>query len=285
MKYLALIPLIVISIASAMLLAFRPHVPAESPIIAPMIDAGRFVDRARFTRALAQAPTDCPVARPRAAVVNHHALMSDLMARIIIPLGTCLGPNPRIIILSPDHFGKSVSPAAFHRMDYRFDTHTVSSRKDAPDLAFAKEQNVLFENEHGVGALIPFIAVSMPEATILPLIIKRSITDEELSRFADYLKEEMANGAFLLVSSDMSHYLGERQARYNDQKTLAAFFSGDSAFFAAADDDYTDNGRALAAVILALGPSSFTAIDQDKISSDVDGANTFTTTYITGFWE
>jgi poly-gamma-glutamate synthesis protein (capsule biosynthesis protein) len=154
-----------------------------------------------------------------------------------------------------------------------------------PDLAFAKEQNLLFENEHGVGALIPFIAVSAPDATTLPLIVKRSITDEELERFVEFLKQEMVDGAFLLVSSDMSHYLGEQQARHNDQKTLGAFSSGDSAFFAAADDDYTDNGRALAAVIRALGPSSFTAIDQDKISSDVDGANTFTTTYITGFWE
>lgn len=285
MKQFSIIVLVALSIALAMLLAYRPApaLPLETAVV---IDANRFVDRARFTRALAQASMECPVERPRAAVVNHHALMSDLMARIIMPLRDCLGPYPRIIILSPDHFGKSASPAAFHRMAYQFDGQVVAvDPGEIQNLPFAKEQEVLFENEHGVGALIPFIAASVPDASILPLVVKRSITDEELSRLSDFLGQEFAGGTFVLVSSDMSHYLGEVQAKQNDRQTLAAFSSSDADFFARADDDFTDNGRALAAVIRALGPTVFTIIDSNKISSEIDGAKTFTTTYITGFWE
>ncbi|MCC7522462.1 AmmeMemoRadiSam system protein B [Candidatus Uhrbacteria bacterium] len=292
MKHLSIIILIAISIALAMLMAFRPAAqePVSPPSYEHSIDAERFLDRARFMRGLAQAPLQCPIENPRAAVVNHHALMSDLMARIIMPLGDCLDPKPSIIIISPDHFGKSASSVAFHRINYHVDGHQIQIDTDAATrletgLLFAKEQAPIFENEHGVGALVPFLASSIPDARILPLIVKRSITDQELSLFTEYLAHEISRGTFILVSSDMSHYLGEVQAKQNDRQTIDAFTTSNAEFFARADDDYTDNGRALAAVIRALGPTSFTFVDRNKISSEIDGANTFTTTYITGFWE
>ncbi len=251
------------------------------------IDTAHFIDRARFDASLHLLSTDCKYKHVVGGVVNHHVLASDLLANVIGNLVACLPKNASLIIISPDHFLKSVTPVALGESAYTFDGQRLEIDQKAlqtlAKLPFARIQPALFKNEHGIGALVPFILQVRPDLKLVPVAVRRSISDADLALFVQALAEQRTQGIFLLVSSDMSHYLAETQALYDDRQTLDAFSKNNLGFFETANDDFTDNGRSLAAVIRALGNPEWHLLDH-SISSRYESSPLYTTSYITGVW-
>lgn len=109
--------------------------------------------------------------QPIAGVVNHHILANDLIARFFKTLRAVRPDIETIIILSPDHFsqGRGLS------------THELTYVTLAGDVAVNKPwvlelekigvwdgtDSRAFENEHGIGALAPFIAREFPGVKIV----------------------------------------------------------------------------------------------------------------------
>ena len=213
----------------------------------------------------------------RAGVVNHHTLAAELMDRFFSDVARCRPRVSRFIILSPDHFRATAAPI------------TTQTRK-SPDLLAAvpsaKEDDRPFLREHGINALLPFIANANlgQSPAIIPLIINPRISSADARRLAQWLKGEIKDGAFLVVSSDMSHDLKKEDALQNDVVTRLAFKDKNTDFFWSANDGFTDNGKAIWIAMAALGMTRWNETSH-SISTVFGGTPFRTTSYITGFWE
>ncbi len=249
------------------------------------LDRARF-EQARFSKSALIDPKDCK--NLRGALVNHHALASDLLWRLFQRLVICRPEVKRIIILSPDHFFQGRSPITTAAVRYEFRQRFVES--DASVIAklvreqVAKSDPLLFRREHGIGALIPFIESFFPEAKIVPIAIRSDVSQSETERLSEALKSLMDEQTLLIVSSDMSHYLPERTARQKDRETQRAFEASDAGFFWKAKDDHLDFGKGVWIALQTLSPEKFKLLDQG-VSTSYGGSAAYTTTYFTGIWQ
>jgi AmmeMemoRadiSam system protein B len=275
---------------------FRSPKPPEnilstSPVIAP-IPTIDFLDWPAAERAWANTQSMAlPQGVSVAGVVNHHVLASDLLARFAKTLKTARPDVTRIVILSPDHFHAGRGRVSTTRRPYATpfgivpiatSTNTLVSK----GLAVV-EDGPMFEHEHGVGALIPFLAHEYDHLEVIPLALSSQLESSDLELLSTELASLMDEHTFLLVSSDMSHYLTKTQAYKNDSVTLGWLTTRDIAHMQDTTDDFTDNGVALAAVFMTWNKlhdePKFLLIDH-AISSDYDKNESYTTSYITGFW-
>lgn len=254
------------------------------------IPAERFLDRARFDQARTARETRVDrttCASVRGALVNHHALASDLLRALFHRIGACRPDLKRIVILSPDHFFQGRTSITTGSVRYTWKNTTVSS--DATAMERLVRSNIatsdprLFQTEHGVGALMPFLAETFPRVTIVPIVIRPDIPMHEAERLSAELKTLLDKDTLLLVSSDFSHYLPERIAFQKDTQTLRALHRSALSFFWTAKDDHLDFGKGLWIALRTLSPRQFEVLNH-SISSRYGGPSAYTTTYVTGVW-
>lgn len=300
------IPLIALSLALAGLLAYRNNTPIETPrplssspvsgyintsstLSNDFIDADKFLVPELYEAAWSVAPEISPCRFYRGAIVNHHALASDLIVKVAQEIARCRSDVKTIIILSPDHYSAGSAPVTVTHKLYAstgkvIDIDEKSIERLQVTIPAAGESTVVFDREHGIGVLAPFLHRALPKTAIVPVVIKASIGSDQRVQLAAWLADESKRGNFILVSADMSHYLDDSIAIKNDERTKRALVDSDSHFFISAKDDFTDNGPSIAATIDALRPKRWQLIDQ-AISSDYAGSSGFTTTYLIGFWD
>ena len=88
-------------------------------------------------------------------------------------------------------------------------------------------ESSLFSHEHGVQALLPFIAHYFPRALIVPIAIRHSSRPADWDALARTLAPLLAPDTLLVQSTDFSHYLTAPEARRRDQETLRVLSGGD----------------------------------------------------------
>ncbi len=303
MKRQHIIILIALSLALAGLLAYQQKKPSdksetaisgfansvEEKKLSVTIDAQKFLVPERFDSAWSAPPQTTACKKYRAAITNHHALASDLIADLIREIARCRPEIKTMIILSPDHYSAGSGPITIGHTNYQIAGEIVKIDTEATDrlkraIPSAGESEMLFEHEHGIGALVPFIHRIFPDVTIVPIAVKASMGTTERERLTVWLTSESARGVFILVSSDMSHYLDGATATKNDERTKRALADSDKQFFASAKDSFTDSGPAISITMKSLGEEHWHLLNQ-SISSHYAGSNAFTTTYITGLWD
>jgi poly-gamma-glutamate synthesis protein (capsule biosynthesis protein) len=128
-------------------------------------------------------------------VVNHHVLASDLLQRFFVSIDQVRPDVRRIILISPDHYKRGTSPISVGTTDYVTQSRVVRVDRTAIEhlhlLGVAFGDRELFEHEHGIGALIPFLAKAFPQAAIVPLVVRADIADEDAQRFGERLAESL----------------------------------------------------------------------------------------------
>ncbi len=91
--------------------------------------------------------------------VPHHLLAADLLTEAF---ARAHGQNyRRIIILSPDHFSRSHTAFAVTRRDFETALGSLTTDRRAAGQLLSNplvSESSLFSHEHGVQALLPFIA-------------------------------------------------------------------------------------------------------------------------------
>ena len=160
--------------------------------------------------------------------VPHHLLAADLMAEAFVLASR--QDYRRIIILSPDHFGRSPTPFAVAIRNFQTVMGEVSI--DAAAVDHLRENPLvspsnLFSHEHGVRAILPFLAHYFPRARVVPIAIHRSSQPSQWDALAQTLAPLLTPDTLLLQSTDFSHYLPWAQARQYDQETLRVLSAGD----------------------------------------------------------
>jgi AmmeMemoRadiSam system protein B len=216
------LPLLALTILCASCAA--PDHPAAG--IPPQFSDGTF-----FLSAIMQQRPDPLRSRVTGITVPHHLLARDLIARTFwLASGSAYD---RVIVLSPDHYGKGRTPITVTGADWRTafgtlngDTAAAEALLRAPGTATGS----FFPQEHGIGAVMPFIRRFFPTARIVAVAIRVDAPRAALDAFLPALEGVASRGRTLVVqSTDFSHYLTPTQARARDQQTLDVLASGDAA--------------------------------------------------------
>ncbi len=159
--------------------------------------------------------------------VPHHLVAADLIARGF----RCAsgGIYERIILLSPDHFRRSRLPFATSRGVFETVFGDVACDEPAVGslLAGCPKAAALFSKEHGVHAVLPFVAKFFPKAKIVPAALRVDSKREDWLMLVDALAPLVDSKTLVVQSTDFSHYLDHGKARRRDEQTMNALALSD----------------------------------------------------------
>ncbi|MEK7137128.1 MAG: AmmeMemoRadiSam system protein B [Patescibacteria group bacterium] len=137
-----------------------------------------------------------------------------------------------VLLLSPDHF--DACPTLLCTGNIRFQSTFGTTEPDAGVLnvlrasPLVSEQSAMFRREHGMHAIVPFIAHLNHGTRVTPLTIAiRPDWKAQREALLALIRRAMEQNVTLVISSDFSHYLPLREADAEDEKTAKVLFSRD----------------------------------------------------------
>lgn len=206
------------------------------------VDAGEtsafapfYEDTALFTDAIEAESRVAPYStRLSGIIVPHHLLAADLIAR---GFRAASGARyKRVVVLLPDHFRKAHAPFVTTHRDFDTVLGPVAVDGDAvrgllsgddPGAAALVAESDLFDTEHGLRAVLPFVAHYLPGARLVPVAISTFATRRDADRLADRLAALNDDETLVVQSTDFSHFHPFAEARRFDQQTLNVLAKGD----------------------------------------------------------
>jgi AmmeMemoRadiSam system protein B len=189
----------------------------------------QFRDAGAFSTAIAEAAKASITPRALSGVtVPHHLVAADLIALAFRMVDA--SRIDKVVLLSPDHFKRSKLAFATSRRAFE----TVFGRIDASEEDVALllqsrslvEESDLFENEHGIGAILPFIRHYVPAARIVPLAVSIASSKDDWDALAAILQRISGPQTLVVQSTDFSHYLPLQEAVQRDQEVLHVLAAG-----------------------------------------------------------
>jgi poly-gamma-glutamate synthesis protein (capsule biosynthesis protein) len=186
-------------------------------------DAGMF--EAAIGKVAGQEPSNVKLS---GVTVPHHLLADRLVA---LGLRKASGFSyRRIVILSPDHFRRATKPFATTSRGFRTVLGSVGTDAEAVGRLLAAsdlvEESCLFDRDHGVRALLPFVRHYFPQALVVPVAISIKSRRSDWDALAEALAPLLDDDTLVLESTDFSHYLPQHAARLRDQQTLNLIAAG-----------------------------------------------------------
>lgn len=186
-----------------------------------------------FTQAYAEGENyqKLPVSKVFGGIVPHHLLAAPLIAGFFE--GIQNQDIRTVILLSPNHYdlgpydittSKGVWTTIFGNL--RTDISKIS-QLEQDRVAFVSED--LFDTEHGIYGITPFIKKTFPKAKMVPLAIKGvKTTKQEGDNLVRSLNKITDDQTIIIVSADFSHYLPSNLADKYDRETIPAITSFDT---------------------------------------------------------
>jgi MEMO1 family protein len=230
---------------------------------------------------------------PWAGTVSHHLLAHVLIDRWFSELASRRQVET-FYVLSPSHWGLSTQTYSLTDGAWKVDGGTVySDRQEAARLARGLEVNLepaVFDPEHGVSTLMPYIAEYFPRAKVVAICYRGEppLDQPMASRLVEALaprfdaKGKMKN--FLLISTDFAHH-GDREGTDLKDDRTRRFFSAPSAetwIFAGCD-----NRPGIYTLSRLLDPSTRCSVlyRSDSFELSGHGADDITSYFFTFFWD
>lgn len=204
------------------------------------------VDADQIEQAIAKAQAQSRPETPVSGItVPHHLLAADLVARGFWS-ATGGGARDRIIILTPDHFNRATRSFATTPRNFQTVFGQVPGDASAVETLLARkdlfESSELFEKEHGLQALLPFVAKLFPGVPVVPVAISYSSSRRDWDEALKLLRPLATDRTLIVQSTDFSHYLPLEIAIQRDQETLNMLASGDiDALAAMRQPDHMDS--------------------------------------------
>jgi poly-gamma-glutamate synthesis protein (capsule biosynthesis protein) len=176
-----------------------------------------------FLRAIHQEEPKQPLqAQLTGITIPHHLLAADLIARGFWAASS--SKIDRVILLSPDHFSKARHAFATSLRPFRTVLGIVEPDRAAVAALLAGtdlfEDSRLFKHEHGIAAVLPFVAHFFPAARIVPIAISPNAKKADWDAAVSRLLPLIGSRTLVVQSTDFSHYLPSWIAKQRDQETL-----------------------------------------------------------------
>lgn len=155
-------------------------------------------------------------------IVNHHLFAPDLIAKA---LQTASEQDPSVVVLiSPNHFGIGKGSVITSAYDWqtpygklKANEKIIKQLQSQSDLKIEEE---IFEKEHGIFNIVPFIKKVFPKTTIVPLIINERTKSAKINEFTEILNQTLPEDALIVGSFDFSHQVKVEEAEANDAQSL-----------------------------------------------------------------
>lgn len=156
---------------------------------------------------------DLPVA---GGVVPHHLLAAPLIAGFFKALES--KPPGVVVLVGPDHFDHASAPIVTSATTWKtpygiLNTERKIIKRLVEDGILADDE-APWNSEHSIGAVIPFVHRSFPDSRIVPILVRRDATSEQIARLADELAK--IPNSLVIASVDFSHYLPSSVAEFHD---------------------------------------------------------------------
>jgi AmmeMemoRadiSam system protein B len=229
--------------------------------------------------------TNAPIDGIAGMFVNHHLLAPHLIAKQFVLAAT---DKPiTVVLVSPNHFYSG--QGGFIASKYTWQTPFGELN---PDLSIIDQLSDIvnidetpFKDEHGIGNIVGFIKKSLPNAKIVPIMIKENVKDADVDSLATKLEMILPKGSIIVGSFDFSHYLNSNAAIFHDIQTLSTIRNFDLDRTKKLDTDSHPGLRLILKYLDLTGNRRF-ILNSHENSATVSGNYSFTetTSYINGYF-
>ena len=221
-------------------------------------------------------------------IVPHHLLAGNMIAEFFHAISQSspetvivVGPNHRRVGLSSIHTSTQSWGTSFGVLD----ADVELAEKLISDLN-ASQNAALFEEEHSISSLVPYIKYYLPKAKIVPVLLHGNYTEENSRKLGKLLASALParSNSVIIASVDFSHYLDVNTANKMDEITLKAIKSNDIQSISRMGNDNLDSPASIITLLSAMKEKDTTSIEVTGHgnSSDItrSGAD-YTTSYYT----
>lgn len=197
-----------------------------------MFYPGRGEELARsVTEALARAQQAARPGHPRAIIAPHAGYAYSGWLAAAAFASTAGAPVRHAVVLAPSHrhaFDGIALPTGDAYAMPGFDMPiNTTARQALVARGLARLEDAAHEREHAVEVELPFLHAIHPRADVVPLVIGRAC-DAQVAAVIDFLDDVLDRPLFVL-SSDLSHFLPETEAREKDAETARLIETGEPA--------------------------------------------------------
>jgi len=197
----------------------------------------------------------------------------------------------RVILVGPNH--TNAGGAAVLTSDLPWETPFGRAEADQEAVtALAASGLVRLEPdvltyEHSVAGIVPAVRRYLPEAEVIPLVLRGGLTASEVSRLADALAPLMDGGTVVVAAVDFSHGLPTSDAHQRDSETLALLRASDWAPLLRWGNEHLDSPASVAVLMETMGRLGATRFElrENSSSGEVSGDLTSpVTSYVVGYF-
>ena len=199
------------------------------------------------------------------AVVPHHLLPGFIISDVFKRLQ--LQQPKRVILIGPNHkeagTHKVITSQYGWETPFGVVTPDDTMIQDLVDRGTAHIDEPVMEDEHSVAGIMPYIKYYLPDATVVPLILRGTIDRKEVESLAKTIAGLRDEDTIILGSVDFSHYLTSAVAEKNDKRTLALMQRFDYDQLFGLNNDYMDSPPSIVVFLMAmqdLGKSDFSVL-------------------------
>ncbi|QIO48702.1 AmmeMemoRadiSam system protein B (plasmid) [Rhizobium leguminosarum bv. trifolii] len=243
----------------------------------------RYTDNEPFASAIARAErTSDWKGHVTGLIVPHHLLAAEYIARGFRSVDQNKIDN--VVILFPDHFKKTYLPFATTKREFETVFGTVQTNADFAGRLLAEADIVqdsdLFAQDHGIGAILPFVKYYLPKAKVVPVAVAIRSKRVDWDHLVAAIEPLLTPGTLIVQSTDFSHYLPLAAAVKRDQETLNVLAAGDPDAAAALLQPANTDSRGALYIQMKLQADIFHATpwvianDNSQIYSDVPQSRT-----------
>jgi len=197
----------------------------------------------------------------------------------------------RVILVGPNH--TNAGGAAVLTSDLSWETpfgQAEPDREAVTTLATSGlvrlEPDVL-TYEHSVAGIIPAVRRYLPDAKVVPLVLRGGLSAEDVERLATALTPLVDEGTVVVAAVDFSHGLPASAARQRDGETLAVLRAFDWAPLLRWGNEHLDSPASVAVLVATVGRLGATRFELrgNSNSGEVSGVLALpVTSYIVGYF-
>lgn len=223
----------------------------------------------------------------KGVIVNHHLLAPDLIAEALSVVSS--EKSITIVLISPNHFFAGRGQVISSLYDWQTPYGILESDKDLikkmQDVNLLNVEEWPFEKEHGISNIVAFIKKTLPNAKIIPLIVKDTFSLKAGNIFTEKLENILPEDSLVIASLDFSHNLPSPVADFHDEKSLAVLENFDYEGIKFLDIDSKPTLRIFLKYLNTRNASNFNLLGHSNSAKILKDENIFeTTSYITGYF-
>lgn len=192
--------------------------------------------------------------RIKGGIIPHHLFPGFIFADFFKRLSF---QNPKtIILIGPNHYEKGNSKVLTSLYAWETPFGIVEPDVDIINKLLSKDllrvDEEVLPGDHSVSGSIPFIKYYLPEARVVPILLKGGFSQKEAEVLAENLKGLVSEDVVVIAAVDFSHYLTSPQAKEKDEVTLKIMQDFDYPKLYLLNNDYLDSPPSIAVLLMLM---------------------------------